>query len=965
MTDLMPFSPEMLHRTKLRVRYLSLALAGFALATAALFLFVAINTESWALSLLVASNFLVLLAALSNVWDVSHGELGNIWRMVTIAMAASFVFSSFFVAGMGLWYGFIAILLMIATMAQLPRERIPTWAFSLTVLGSVLTYVVDIYWPLARYVFKQPWLAYQIGVLGAMALLCFIFSFYGFGSRPLRVKLAVIIALVSVVTVLPVAGYLNWSNRQVLTERENSKLLSVAEQAAVAVDQFMNTTLKNVEIEASFDDLSYYLFLPPVQRGPTGYEKRTLDIVQSLARRDEEKIVSYAVLDINGTVLVDSSNRDTQKNFSRAGYFIETLETGKPQVSPVLFETESRDGPYEAYLYFTAPIKGEDGAVMGMLRLKYAAAVLQDILETYNNQAGRTSFAILVDENHLRLGHGRDLSQRYQLLAPLQDANLLAQLQSEKRLPPGAADTIATQLPDLDQKLRASDQQATFVSYVGADRASADGREANAVQSRVAVYPLKTQNWKVIFSQEESVTLQPLQRQAQVVGLLVLGIGILLTVLSFGLSTMFLRPVLRLTDAAAQIAQGNLDVSIPVQSEDEFGLLSRTFNDMAAQVRQSVTTLESRVIDRTRDLELRAFQLQVAAETGSIVSTIRDMDKLLPQVTELLSDRFGFYHVGIFLLDDAGEYAVLQAANSQGGRRMLARGHRLVVGGNSIVGYVSDSGQPRVSLNVGEDATYFNNPDLPNTHSEMALPLIVRGKVLGVLDLQSDQESAFSDADVTILRLVADQVAIAIENARLFVDLQTAIEATRRAYGEVTARAWLDYAEKQAVRGYLIRSSDAILPVADQPSESLAQAIQDLRTGSVVQLGSHTLAVPIKFRDLVLGAIRLQKDANKSPWVDEEIVSIQNLADQLGAALENARLYRETQRAASRDRMVREIGDKMRRAPDMDTLIQTAVREMARTLGVNEAFAQVSVETFSSLEKPSGNGSHPGSGEKI
>jgi GAF domain-containing protein/HAMP domain-containing protein len=446
----------------------------------------------------------------------------------------------------------------------------------------------------------------------------------------------------------------------------------------------------------------------------------------------------------------------------------------------------------------------------------------------------------------------------------------------------------------------------------------------------------------------------------------VLGMAALSAALSLGISTLYSNPVNILTEAASQIAQGKLDVRVDFKSyEDEFGLLALTFNNMSQQIRQNVTTLETRVAERTRDLELRAFQLQTAAETGSIISTIRDTSKLLPDVTELLSDRFGFYHVGIFLMDEMGEYAVLQAANSKGGRRMLERGHRLKVGDIGIVSYVTASGQPRISLDVGDDAVFFNSPDLPETRSEMALPLIVRGKVIGALDIQSDETNAFTASDVTILRVVADQVAIAIENSRLFIELQGAAEATRRAYGEVTERAWADYTDSQGVRGYMVRGyrgtneTDVTIPLNEKPSDELLQTLPDLRGGSVVQLGSHLLAVPIKFRSLVLGAIRLQKDGGAHPWTVEEISSIQNLADQLGAALENARLYRETQRAASRDRMAREIGDRMRRSSDMDALIQTAIREMARVLDVDQAFAQINVDAPLPVDPASGNGDNP------
>ncbi len=156
----------------------------------------------------------------------------------------------------------------------------------------------------------------------------------------------------------------------------------------------------------------------------------------------------------------------------------------------------------------------------------------------------------------------------------------------------------------------------------------------------------------------------------------------------------------------------------------------------------------------------------------------------------MLSTRFGFYHVGIFLKDETGRYALLYAANSEGGQRMLKRGHKLEVGQVGIVGYVTESGKARIALDVGKDAVYFDNPDLPQTHSEMALPLKIADRILGALDIQSTEPQAFKQDDIEVLQIVADQLAIAIENSRLLAESRSAVDAMRRTYGEVSLQAW-------------------------------------------------------------------------------------------------------------------------------------------------------------------------------
>jgi signal transduction histidine kinase/CheY-like chemotaxis protein len=204
---------------------------------------------------------------------------------------------------------------------------------------------------------------------------------------------------------------------------------------------------------------------------------------------------------------------------------------------------------------------------------------------------------------------------------------------------------------------------------------------------------------------------------------------------------------------------------------------------MTTQLRDLVETLETRVRERTQQLavqneslQLRSRQLQTVAEVARSIVSTREVDNLLNQVTRLVSDRFGFYHAGIFLLDEKNEYAVLRAANSEGGRRMLDRRHRLRVGQVGIVGYVTGSGEPRIATDVGEDAVFFNNPDLPETRSEMALPLKLGGMIIGALDVQSKESNAFTEADVNLFTTLADQISVAIENANAYELSQQTVE---------------------------------------------------------------------------------------------------------------------------------------------------------------------------------------------
>ena len=180
------------------------------------------------------------------------------------------------------------------------------------------------------------------------------------------------------------------------------------------------------------------------------------------------------------------------------------------------------------------------------------------------------------------------------------------------------------------------------------------------------------------------------------------------------------------------------------------------------------STLEQRVEERTAGLTQKTEQLRATSYIARKTAEVQELAALLDTVARLVTDQFGFYHTGIFLLNETGNQAVLQAASSEGGQRMIERGHSLSVGSQGLVGYVAAQKKPRIALDVGADAIFFNNPDLPMTRSEVALPLVVRNKVLGVLDIQSDKPQAFSADDIDVLQTLADQIAIAIENARLY-----------------------------------------------------------------------------------------------------------------------------------------------------------------------------------------------------
>jgi signal transduction histidine kinase len=194
--------------------------------------------------------------------------------------------------------------------------------------------------------------------------------------------------------------------------------------------------------------------------------------------------------------------------------------------------------------------------------------------------------------------------------------------------------------------------------------------------------------------------------------------------------------------------------------------------------------------DLLRQMERRTRLLRAANEVGKGVASILDLDKLLPKTVDIICDTYGFYYAGVFLLDKAGEWAVLRSGRGEAGRKMVAADHKLAVGGNSMIGAATGLREARIALDVGEEAVFFRNPYLPHTRSEMALPLVVGDKVLGAVTVQSVEERAFSEDDITSLQTMADHLAIAIHNGQLLQELEQAhAELLRTKTYEVLATA--------------------------------------------------------------------------------------------------------------------------------------------------------------------------------
>lgn len=376
-------------------------------------------------------------------------------------------------------------------------------------------------------------------------------------------------------------------------------------------------------------------------------------------------------------------------------------------------------------------------------------------------------------------------------------------------------------------------------------------------------------------------------------------------------------------------------------TKSETGL--RASNESLKSLNQ---TLEERVALRTADLEQanrrnerRARQFEAIAQVAKAAAANQSLEDLLAVLVQVIGEKFEYYHAGIFLLDENREYAELRAANSDGGRRMISRNHRLGIGQTGIVGFVSATGEPRIAFDVGTDAAFFNNPDLPDTHSEMALPLKVSGLTIGVLDIQSMDRNAFNEDDIEVLSTLADQVATAIQNARYYETTQEVVEEAQRVSGSYLRDSWRALQSQKDVLGVI--AEDSTLKIADKNLDSSILSRVANESKAVIEDGEKpSLAVPIRLAGTVAGVLNINLKEDHE-WEKDEIDIASAVAERLSLALEAATLLETTQKRAEFERITSDITGKIGASSQFDAILRTAAEELSQALGGSDVLVQI------------------------
>ncbi len=339
--------------------------------------------------------------------------------------------------------------------------------------------------------------------------------------------------------------------------------------------------------------------------------------------------------------------------------------------------------------------------------------------------------------------------------------------------------------------------------------------------------------------------------------------------------------------------------------------------DLATNLEKQRTILEETVQNRTSDIQRRLVQVRTAAEISRAISRLNDPGTLNTQVVELVRERFDLYYVGVFMLDPTGRFAVLNAGTGEAGHIMLEQGHRLAVGGNSMIGWCTANRQPRIALDVGEEAVRFSNPYLVRTRSEVALPILSKTNILGAMTFQSERARAFDQNDIMVLQGIADSLAVAIENTNLFNDLNQNLEEIRTLNRNYIQQAWSDVLSETGELSFSYQGSTA------QQNGKSSQSIQ----------------VPLVLREQIIGYVNLETE--KGNLTEDDQAYLDALTTQTAMALENARLVQESEWRVFQEKQLNDMTSEFFRAVNLDGILKAAVEHLGRLPSVSEVSIQL------------------------
>ena len=753
----------------------------------------------------------------------------------------------------------------------------------------------------------------------------------------LQMRLVLFMLFIALIPLILISSRNIYQTQLALINGAKISLLSSAQQTANSLDTFFKETLNSLQIEGQFSAFSSYLLLDPLQRPRSQEYERAWELLDKLSRKDPN-IVSYALIDIKGNVLLDTAKEISKASELREIYFPQVQFSDHPIVTAV---TYAEDGTTN--LYFASKVIDDNKNFVGILRVKYKSNILQSVI-TENIGASPDVSVLLLDQLNIRMADTQNPNLILKSIVPLELPDYLLAVDT-KRFSNLPREQQTTYLTDFDNAIDTAKAEPFFRAELTPKTPGDDS---------IAIAYLQTQPWIVAYSRPSSTFLTEVQRQINTNIVLVVITSVIVAIIAAFLARTFTNPIIALSQVADSISQGDLNARAQTGSSNEIDTLASAFNSMTSQLQSTLTGLEERISERTAALQKNNLQLETIADVSREIAIIRDMNTLLNVSANLIRERLRYYHVGIFLVDERNEFAILRGASSIAAETMLARNYKLKVGQTGLVGNVTKTGQAYIALDVGIDAVHFENPLLPETRSEITLPLRAHGLTIGALDIQANVSNAFNERDIQTFQILADQLSAAIENAQLARQVDSAISELTKTNQAQTQRTWQAANRERVLSAY---QYDGV-QVSPVPKNLSVNFLNQLKSGKPIVIKpddtqpspipgkKNTLMIPLMLSNEVIGVIGLEQEDLGHTWSGEEIAIAQAAANRAALSLENSRLLGESQRRASREQTIGQISARIGTGTEIDSILKIAIRE----LGSQISGAHITVEMGSDDE---------------